>query len=233
MCSLKVKLLIVDVDGTLTYEDQSLSIEALTALRNVRKLGVKVGIASALPYCVVKYLTMYLGCDPILIAESGGVVEAYDDIRVLGDKEEPLKALRRLKEVYGESVVEKWSNRFRLTEIALERNIPYDKIVNAVKDFNVEIVDTKYAYHIIAKGVSKGVALNILMDMVNVRRDEVAVAGDSMGDYDMFKASKIRLAPANAVDEIRRIATYTSKFRGGIGFADSVEWLITHYISRT
>ena len=223
---MKVKLLITDVDGTLTNEDKTLSIHALEGIELAKRAGLKVGLASALPHVILKHLAIYLGVEPIIIGESGGVVEVYDKIVILGDKDEAIKALNHLRRVFNGMVKERWSNKCRLTDIALERTVPYSKICEAVKGFNVKIVDTKYAYHIISSGIDKGVGLKMACSMLNIDPSEIAVVGDSDGDIEMFEVAGVKLAPANATENIKKLASYTSRYGYGKGFKDCIEWLL-------
>ena len=228
-----IKLLIADVDGTLTDESQRISPEALDAIRRIRALNVKVGLASALPYCALKYLALYFGCDQIVIAEGGGVIDVNGKMMILGDPKVPEEALEIIKRRLEGQVREKWSNMCRLVDRSLERDVEVETLRNLVEGLGVEIVDTKYAYHIVPSGVNKGRALRRILELLNIRREEVAVAGDSMGDYELFLEAGVRIAPANAPPELKEMADYVSPHFGGRGFADGVNWLVKRFLLDT
>lgn len=120
MTARRVEVLVTDVDGTLTDQYGTVGVEALAALHKLVARGVTVVLASALPFFILKALSIYLGARGPIIAESGGVVEVNGKIIVLGDAELARRGLRALKERYGNLVKEKWSNRCRLTDIARE-----------------------------------------------------------------------------------------------------------------
>lgn len=49
--------------------------------------------------------------------------------------------------------------------------------------------------------------------------EEVAYAGDDIPDYDIMKVAGLAVAPADAVPEIKQLASYISPVKGGEGVA--------------
>ncbi len=89
------------------------------------------------------------------------------------------------------------------------------------KDF---IINKEYEYiDIIPKNVNKNTALKILGEYLNIKSDEMLTIGDNLNDLDMIKNAGIGVAVANAYDEIKKVANYTTKNsveKGG--FAEAV-----------
>ncbi len=55
------------------------------------------------------------------------------------------------------------------------------------------------------------------MEKYGLKKEEVAYVGDDIPDYEAMKAVGLPMAPADAADDIREIAVYISKCRGGEG----------------
>lgn len=55
------------------------------------------------------------------------------------------------------------------------------------------------------------------MDKNNLNPDEVAYVGDDIPDYEVMKFVGLSVAPADATDDIKNIATYISPCKGGEG----------------
>ena len=64
---------------------------------------------------------------------------------------------------------------------------------------------------IVPKGISKGTAVKALCRHYGIQKDDVMSIGDYYNDLDMFFASGISVAMANAPEDIRRQVTYVTK----------------------
>ncbi|WP_350346469.1 HAD family hydrolase [Heyndrickxia faecalis] len=58
------------------------------------------------------------------------------------------------------------------------------------------------------KGISKGKALDIIMEKYGIRDDEIIVFGDSENDISMFNRKKYSIAMANALPNAKQFANY-------------------------
>ena len=59
--------------------------------------------------------------------------------------------------------------------------------------------------------------LRDIATLANVEFEEVAFVGDDVGDIETMKAVGFAVAVADAVDEVRSIASYVTKIEGGNG----------------
>ena len=55
------------------------------------------------------------------------------------------------------------------------------------------------------------------MNKNNLNPEEVAYVGDDIPDYEVMKFVGLSVAPADAADDIKNIATYISPCKGGEG----------------
>jgi len=61
-----------------------------------------------------------------------------------------------------------------------------------------------YFFDIVSIYVSKGNAINKLLEHTNINKEESICFGDSINDLDMFKTCGIRVAMGNAIDELKK-----------------------------
>jgi len=86
------------------------------------------------------------------------------------------------------------------------------------------IINKEYEYLDISPlNVSKGNALKILSDYLELSKDNILSVGDNINDIDMFLASGIGAAVNNAYDEVKQVATYvTNNSAETAGFAEAI-----------
>lgn len=86
------------------------------------------------------------------------------------------------------------------------------------------VLDKEYEYiDVMPQGVNKNTALKILGDYLNVSSTEMLTIGDNLNDLDMVKNAGVGVAVANAYDELKQIANYTTtKSVDNGGFAEAV-----------
>lgn len=73
------------------------------------------------------------------------------------------------------------------------------------------IINKEYEYlDITPKGVNKSTALKILGDYLNIQPSEMLTVGDNLNDLDMVKNAGVGVAVANAYDELKQVANYTT-----------------------
>lgn len=86
------------------------------------------------------------------------------------------------------------------------------------------IIDKEYEYLDIAPiDVSKGNALQILMDYLKVSKEDILSIGDNLNDIDMFRVSGIGAAINNASEEVKKFANYiTLNSAENGGFAEAI-----------
>lgn len=91
-------------------------------------------------------------------------------------------------------------------------------------DYKDEVIDKEYEYlDITPKNINKDTALKILGNYLNINNDEIMAIGDNLNDLDMVKNSGIGVAVANAYDELKQVAKYTTQNSVDTGgFAEAV-----------
>ncbi len=103
----------------------------------------------------------------------------------------------------------------------LDLNVLHIKKKNQYKD---KIINKEYEYlDITPKNIGKGYALTYLSNFLHVDNNDIMAIGDNVNDIDMLKVSGISVTLADSYDEIKKIATYTTKNSvENSGFAEAV-----------
>jgi len=234
----RVKLVVSDVDGTLTVSRSSfvLSCEAIEAISMLEQHGIAVGLASGNSLPVLAGLGRYLGTSGPVIAENGCVVMIRrGDVVPLCSK-----SAREAAEVVSKELglEPSWQNRFRMYDYALMvADYPREKIRELTAKAN-EILrkrgyDDFYAFtsgfaiHIHPAEADKGTALKYVASRLGLPLEMVAAIGDSSLDIALLKAAGVRVAVGDADDELKHVADLVMKGFAGKGFAEFAYMLIS------
>ncbi|PHQ45630.1 phosphoglycolate phosphatase, partial [Halorubrum sp. C3] len=190
--------LALDIDGTLTTPDHRIDPRVFELLP-AWDAPVVFATGKAFPYPVA--LAHFLGREETVIAENGGVAYADGETTVVGDPDAAWAVVEAFRERGGEIG---WGdgdtvNRWRETEVAVSPDADealLREVAAAVDD--VEVVDTGYAYHVKSTGVSKGRALGVVADALDIDPAAFVAVGDSENDVSTFEVAGESYAVANA-----------------------------------
>lgn len=150
---MKFKAIVLDIDGTITHKDRHLNLRAAEALH---ALDIPVVLATGNISCYAQAAAKLIGLGGYVIAENGGVIlTGYNAEPIVSDDiGECEKAFMFLSKHYD---LTNFDPEYRKTEIALVRDFNMEEARALLKeqDFEVEIIDTKYAIHIKSNKINK------------------------------------------------------------------------------
>jgi hypothetical protein len=197
--------LALDIDGTLTTPDGTVDPRVFEALP-AWDAPVVLATGKAFPYPVA--LCHFVGIPETVIAENGGVVCAGDTVRFAGDRARAERAVEAFEARggdvgWGEADL---TNRWRETELAVATGADEALLREVAAEFEVEVVDTGYAYHVKTPGVEKGDGLELVAAELGVPADAFVAVGDSENDASTFAVAGRSFAVANADDTAREAA---------------------------
>ena len=198
--------LVLDIDGTLTAPTGGIDPRAIETLREW-DAPVVVATGKAFPYPVA--LCHFANVPERVIAENGGVVYADDEVTVTVDgADRPQAAARAFVDRGGDLG---WGaadtvNRWRETEVAVHRDADAALLGAVAEEFDLEVVDTGYAYHLKTPGVEKGDGLRSVAATLGLDPADFVAVGDSENDVSTFAAAGRSFAVANADDRARAAA---------------------------
>jgi phosphoglycolate phosphatase (TIGR01487 family) len=222
--------LTVDIDGTLTDDNRAVDPRVFPVLQSWPTTLV-VATGKAVPYPVA--LCEFLGIEPRVIAENGGVVVPGRDEEIiyLADPD-AAKAVAREYRSRGHDTG--WGkanlvNRWRETELAISLDSPLEPLEELASEYGLTVVDTGYAYHVHSSEVDKGVGLERMATELGHEPGEFAFVGDSPNDIPGFELAGTSVTVENAPPAVKSSADYVTDRSFGAGFLEAVEWLCTQF----
>ena len=108
-------------------------------------------------------------------------------------------------------------------EFAKNKNLKVN-LIRKVDKYRDEIIGKEYEYlDIMPAGINKEQALEVLENYLKIDKSEVLAIGDNLNDLEMIKDSGVGIAVANAYDEVKEVANYTTTTTAqNGGFAEAV-----------
>ena len=106
-------------------------------------------------------------------------------------------------------------------EFAKNKNLQVN-LIRKVDKYRDEIIGYEYL-DIMPAGINKEQALEVLENYLKIDKSEVLAIGDNLNDLEMIKDSGVGIAVANAYDEVKEVANYTTTTTAqNGGFAEAV-----------
>lgn len=231
-----IRLIMTDVDDTITAADGSFSDSLKKILAQIQQEGILVGLISGRNMADLQACAVELDISGPLVAENGGQVRFKPESRVIyfGNQEIVDQDLKRLKERFGSDIVDGDWNRERLTD----KIIGYreERLSAIAADLEkTDIIETSYSYagqrvlHLVEKGISKGATLTTLirwMEEADISPQTTLVLGDGPNDLSMFRLFPHSVLiphdgqPIQYQDQLQQAARYFSNSSGAAGFIE-------------
>lgn len=225
-----------DVDGTITDGHRRINTAAIACIRDLVDRGVEVVLASGNTACFMDALSRVIGTSGTFIAENGGVyrIGFTGALRIEGDRSEAVAAYRALEEYYRKKNVtlELFGDQYRFSDVALARTVPPEEVREVMQELDVKVLDTGFAIHLQAKGISKGLALRKLAAEIGIPVQEFLAVGDSENDLELIEAAGVGVAVANARDALKAAAGYVAEKGDGDGFVEAVTRYLPYFLER-
>ncbi|MCI4455740.1 MAG: phosphoglycolate phosphatase [Sulfolobus sp.] len=221
----KVRLVLTDLDGTLTVSRDSykLDLETIAALRRLEKLGIKVGLVSGNSYPVLRGLATYLGLSGGVVAENGCVVYHSGNYVAVC---EPLD--RKIAKEFADkfNLRESWQNEFRRFEYAFYPATVSQEMREWAESRGLMIKSSGYAVHITKNPEGKGRGVRKLLEMVGIDKSYVLGVGDSDTDVEFFREVGVRVAVANADESLKSASDFITRSPSSEGVREIVEMIV-------
>lgn len=219
-----MKAIAVDIDGTITDEKRKICVSAINALRKAEARGYPVILVTGNILCAAKMGAIMVGTSGGIVAENGGVVQTCKKDEVIGNIKKIKPAYEFLKSKHDVEKVE--FSDLRISEIAIRRTIDVNIVKETVKDFDVEVYDTKFALHLTDPKVNKGKSLEIVASDMGISLDEIMAIGDSENDLEFLEVAGFKVAVANADKELKENTDYVAVKSYGDGTAEAIKKFI-------
>ncbi len=222
----KIKVIALDVDGTITFHDKLLDIQGYRAILKTSKAGLTVILTSGIPVQGLRPVAGMLGASKYLIGENGGVIFDGENLEILSSPESARKCFEELKKS-GIKGIEIYSKAdMRLSEVCLKLGPDIRKIEKIAQKYGLRVVATGFAIHLVKPGVNKGNALKRLLRKIGLNLNECAAIGDSRNDIEMVSQSGLGIAVGNARPEVKAVAKHVTKKSHGAGVMEAVDYIL-------
>jgi len=243
---MNIKLIAIDLDGTLLDSQLKLSAENEKAVKRASASGIKIVLASGRMIRAVLPVWKKLELDTPIIGYNGAYI--HDPVKNQVIYHKPVEAqvvcevidyaasekahlnLYADDEFYVEAVNEYtryYSDRYKvpyvkvddfrdiihlgitkmliLTEAARALHL-YDEI-SRIFDGRLYVTRSQERYiEMMNPEVSKGAAIRIIQEHFSMSKEETAAIGDALNDKELFKEAGLRVAVANAEEELKSAA---------------------------
>lgn len=204
-----IKLLALDLDGTLAALNSKVSDETIKLLNSIHEKGITIAILSGKPTAYLTGLARQIGIkDIILSGENGAEVQfglSYPpqySYCLVNNKTKYETLLDSLLEKYKEHI---WiqPNRFNLSIFAEQKILQEIHVIfndyikdkdNLITYFHADCVE------LVDKSISKGNALNFIVNKLNINSSDVCAIGDGENDIDLLRQSTVRLSINNPLN---------------------------------
>jgi len=222
-----LRVVVTDVDGTLTDAHRRLDPHAVTLVRSLEERGIPVTLATGNVLPIALGLYRSLGLSGPIVAENGGLIYhrgrgGEETVERLADRRVALDAFRKLV-VAGLPVRRLFTDRWRESEVALEPTVSISSIRRVLGQGPVVVESTGYALHLMEKGRGKLPALERALSYRGLTVAECVVLGDGDNDVEMLRSAGFGVSFASASSRARRAARYVTRAKFAAGFVEGLK----------
>lgn len=243
------KTIIVDLDRTLLHTDKTLSEYTVSVLRECKRSGIKIMVATARPWRTTKQYCEMIGCDGAVVSNGARVIcgdKRTDHGICQGSAERLLNALNHHSALritletgdraYSNKPIEDYETILSDdlisicgVEGALKILVHLDseQTLSLVKK---ELTDD--LYYTIAHGylmqimnisATKWNGIKAMLDICNCAPEEAVYFGDDNDDIEPIKMCNLGIAVSNASDEVKAVADDVAPSNDADGVARFIE----------
>ncbi|WP_082232309.1 Cof-type HAD-IIB family hydrolase [Halobacillus massiliensis] len=243
----EIKLIALDMDGTLLNSDDIVSEATKEAIQKAKDRGIHVVISTGRSLDRCREIAESLGRSSYIVTINGG--EIYNEKFELVDQTllEP-KLVDRLWELREQHNVHFWSST---VEGQFNSDSPFEKEVNEYQwlKFGFDIEDDEVRQVILDElnandqlevtnssptnievnpaGVNKAAALLKVCERLNIKMENVMAVGDSLNDLAMIREAGLGVAMGNAQEDVKKEAAWVTSANDEDGVAEAIERLLT------
>ncbi|MCL7748279.1 Cof-type HAD-IIB family hydrolase [Halalkalibacter alkaliphilus] len=240
-----IKLIAIDMDGTLLNERKEISLENRKAIKEAEEKGVHVVISTGRTRMTCDDLVNSLSLNSYLITVNGS--EIWDEHGELVERKllntsyiEQMWKLKQTHETFcwAASVDNVWRDSFpedlsKHQWMKFGFDIKDDQVRNIVleelsKNPDLEITNSSPTnLEINAAGVNKAKAIEKVCNRLGITMDNVLALGDSLNDLAMIKEAGIGVAMGNAQPYVKESANWVTSTNEEDGVAKAIRrWVL-------
>jgi len=223
----RFRLVVTDVDGTLTDSSRRLDPEALRWVRKLEDGGIPVVLATGNVLPIALALHRSFGLTGPIVAENGGLVwwvdeEGRDRVERLADRGVALAAYRKLVRS-GLPVRRLFTDRWRESEVAIEPTVTVATVRRTLGPGALTVESTGFAIHLMERGAGKLAALARVLAPLGRSVSDAVVLGDGDNDVQMLRAAGFGVSFPSASPRARAAADYVTRRPYAGGFVEGLK----------
>jgi len=222
----RFRVVVTDVDGTLTDADRRLDPHAVEIVRSLELRGIPVALATGNVLPIALGLWRSLGLSGPIVAENGGLVywpgPAGGTVERCADRRVALRAWRAVR-ASGLPARRLFTDRWRESEVALEPDLPLAAVRRAVRHLPVTVESTGYAIHLIERGVGKLPSLVRALAPLGLAPRDCVILGDGDNDVAMLRAAGFGVSFPTASARARAAARFVTHADYSAGFEEGLK----------
>jgi phosphoglycolate phosphatase len=221
------RIVVTDVDGTLTDVSRRLDPAAVRSVRAVEDRGVPVVLATGNVLPIALALHRSLGLTGPIVAENGGLVwwkgvDGRDRVRRLADRAVALSGFRALRRA-GVPARQLFTDRWRESEVAIEPTVPLARVRRVLAGHSLTVESTGYAIHLMERGAGKASALAHVLSPLGWTLADAVALGDGDNDVQMLRAAGFGVSFPSASPRARAAADYVTRRSYAGGFVEGLK----------
>jgi len=242
-----IKLIVCDIEGCLAPgKNKPLNLDALARIRNFNYESKKQKQVPPITLCTgrsVPYVEAMMqaidGYLPAISENGAGLYDPAKDDYQLDPQitQQTKKQMLKAKNILNEDIIINFRAKFEWgKDFVISVNPPPDisieEFFKIVRDnlkmhhIDLNITHSASAVDITPKGIDKFSGLKLLLEKLQLDREDVAGIGDTRGDFPVLKNVGFSAAPNNATDEVKQIVNYVSDYENGNGVVDIIKHCI-------
>ncbi|MFC0472449.1 Cof-type HAD-IIB family hydrolase [Halalkalibacter kiskunsagensis] len=240
-----IKLIAIDMDGTLLNDQHEISNENRKAIKEAEKQGIHVVISTGRTRMTCDELVNSLSLSSYLITVNGS--EIWDEARSLVERQllntEYIEYMWQLKEkhntnCWAATVGKVWREEFPEDFSTHEwMKFGFDIKDDQVRQIILEELSNNKALEVSnssptnleinAAGVNKAIALEKVCERMGITMDNVLAMGDSLNDLAMINAAGVGVAMGNAQPFVKESADWVTTTNVEDGVANAIKkWVL-------
>lgn len=249
MNTASVKTIVVDLDRTLLHTDKTLSAYTVKVLKECKKCGINIMVATARPFRTAKQYCDLIDFDAMVVSNGVGIIyrnQRTDYGICQRSAEHLLNALKRYPNLritletgdcaYSNHPIEDYETILsdNLAGVAIEEgaikilvHLDSEEILPWVKkqltnDLYYTIAHG-YLLQIMNRSATKWKGIKAMLDICNCSPNETAYFGDDQDDVEPIKMCGLGIAVSNGIDEAKAVADYITESNDDDGVAKFIE----------
>lgn len=236
-----IKLIALDMDGTLLTSDHEVSDRTKKAIAEALAKDVHVVLSTGRALKTAYQYAEELKLQSYLITANGGQIytvdkelldqhtletEMVDRMWNIGKEMGIYMWLISTNDVYyGDAPEHLYDHEWLKFGCQSDDKDKLDQMVKELSYYdNLELTNSLPTnIEVNPKGVSKANAIHFLCEKIGITMDEVMACGDSLNDIKMIQEAKIGVAMGNAQEAIKKVANHITDTNDNDGVAKAIE----------